>query len=617
MDQEIHEESIEEYVYQKDDKQGYNLRSKNVAPKPLPTAPMKKKEVVVKQPAAPVKQTPISAKQQQKQSQPQVKEQAILRDPSNEVKTSDKSSYSFNFKSKIQKVKIPMPLTELIKNDIFKSIIVKSLDPKTSSSVDFLNLQDEKPSITIGPVIEDRDDSCPPFYISLNVHDKILHNCLLDSGASHNLMPKAVMEELGLEVTKPYHDLFSFDSRKVGYVGLIKELAINLAQLPMRSMVMDVVVADIPPKFELLLSHPWSKRLGGTLQMDLSYAMILMFGGEIKRLYGENQLAYIISDAKNSVNHPIYAVDTDFGSCILQIDDSQSAPLQLVKTTEQQTDHKGVPVWTMYFDGASTKDSTGARVVLISPLENAMHLSFKLDFKTTNNIEENESLILGLKTTKEMGIKGLKVFGDADPIIQQVNSTFQAKHVRLKAYRDEVWKIRDSFSIFDISYIPRDINHLADSLAISATMFIPPMPPRLNYEIQVKYRPSLLDNIKYWKVYEDDDEINRFLQVVDEFSDMHVDQQNLNVEESQKPKLKQKSSQHDIAQLPKNYIPLGLVPPEKLFDHNDIPYNPDKKEKEPVVHEHNMMQEHPQHIKRANTWSRKDSWTAPTNFEML
>jgi hypothetical protein len=220
-----------------------------------------------------------------------------------------------------------MPLTELMKNDIFKSAILKSLEPKTSSSAGFVNLQDDKPTVTIGPMIEDRDDSCPPFYISLNVHDKILHNCLLDSGASHNLMPKAVMNELGIEVTKPYHDLFSFDSRKVRCLGLIKDLVINLAQLPMRSMVMDVVVADIPPKFGLLLSRPWRKRLGGTLHMDLSYATIPVFGGDLKRLYRENQLAYIISDAKNFVNHPIYVVDTDFGSCILQIDDSQSAPL--------------------------------------------------------------------------------------------------------------------------------------------------------------------------------------------------------------------------------------------------------------------------------------------------
>jgi hypothetical protein len=137
-----------------------------------------------------------------------------------------------------------------------------------------------------------------------------------------------------------------------------------------------------------------------------------------------------------------------------------------------------------------------------------------------------------------MGIKGLKVFGDADLIIQQVNSTFQEKQVKLKAYMDEVWKIRDSFSIFDISYVPRAVNHLVDSLVVSANIFIPPMPPRLNYEIQVKYRLSLPNNIKYCKFFEDDDELSIFLQVVDEFSDMHIDQKNQNVEESKKPKLK-------------------------------------------------------------------------------
>ena len=95
-------------------------------------------------------------------------------------------------------------------------------------------------------------------------------------------MPKTVMDELGLDITKPYHDIFSFDSRKFKCLGLIKDLVINLAQLPMRNMVMDVVVVDSPPKFGLLLSHSWRKRLGGTLHMDLSYAIVVVFGGELK-----------------------------------------------------------------------------------------------------------------------------------------------------------------------------------------------------------------------------------------------------------------------------------------------------------------------------------------------
>jgi hypothetical protein len=100
-----------------------------------------------------------------------------------------------------------------MKNDMFKRDILRTLDPQSvSHSVDILNIYDDKPTITLGLMVEDRDEGCPPFYISLNIHEKTLHNCLLDSDASHNLMPKAVMDELGLEITKPYHDLFSFDS---------------------------------------------------------------------------------------------------------------------------------------------------------------------------------------------------------------------------------------------------------------------------------------------------------------------------------------------------------------------------------------------------------------------
>ena len=34
-------------------------------------------------------------------------------------------------------------------------------------------MQDEKTTVILGPLIEDRDDSSPPFYTSLNIHDKV------------------------------------------------------------------------------------------------------------------------------------------------------------------------------------------------------------------------------------------------------------------------------------------------------------------------------------------------------------------------------------------------------------------------------------------------------------
>jgi hypothetical protein len=107
---------------------------------------------------------------------------------------------------------------------------------------------------------------------------------MLDSGASHNLIPKVIMEKLGLDVTNPYKDLYTFDSNKVKFLGLIKDLVLNLG-VPNKIIMMDIVVADVPPSFGMLLSRSWGEKLGGTLQLDLSYTTIPVFGGKTCRLY--------------------------------------------------------------------------------------------------------------------------------------------------------------------------------------------------------------------------------------------------------------------------------------------------------------------------------------------
>jgi hypothetical protein len=308
-----------------------------------------------------------------------------------------------------------------------------------------MNLQDEKPIVILGPLVEDRDDSSPSFYISLNTHDNFLHNCLMELGASHNLMPKTVMDEIGMKITKTYHDLYSFDSRKVKFLGVIKDLVVTLFQFPMKSMVMDILVDNVPPKFGILLSISWIKILGGTLQMNLSYATILVFGGENRRLYREAQIAYIISDEANPTNHTIFAVDTDLGSNILQLTDAPQTPIEIrkqpIKTCE--TPPQNNLVWKMYFDGASSKESVGVGVVFNSPTQEIISLSHKLEFETTNNVAEYEALVLGLRVAKDMKIEELAVFGDVELIVHKVKNMYQAKHPRLRTYKNVVWDLID------------------------------------------------------------------------------------------------------------------------------------------------------------------------------
>jgi ribonuclease HI len=467
-----------------------------------------------------------------------------------------------------------VPLTELIKHEGFKKCFSELLQSEVSSlPTDFINLQDEKPAVILGPMVEDRNDSSPPFYTSLNIHDKVLHNCLMDSGASHNLMPKTVMEELGLEVTRAYHDLYSFDSRKVQCLGVIKDLVVTLFQLPMKSVVMDIVVADVPPKFGMLLSRSWIKRLGGTLQMDLTYATIPVFGGEHRRLYREAQLAYIISDEANPTNHPIFALDTDLGSSLLQLTHAPEPPLKLRKqpTSPRELPPSITPVWKMFFDGACSREGAGAGVFFVSPTQETVSLSYKLEFETTNNVAEYEALVLGLRAAREMGIQEIAVFGDAELVVQQIRSAYQAKHPRLRNYRNEAWDLIDNFfSAFNISFIPREDNVVADSLAVSASLLKVSLPSIVNSDVEIKYRPSVPDNVKHWKVFEDDQEIERFLRSVDEFSALHIDQDPDTEGDPHPEVFLNKIANHQIIQLPSNHIPRGLVPLERLFDGNDV-----------------------------------------------
>ena len=172
----------------------------------------------------------VSSSKEKEEKNPQ----AVIKTHVPEIKEILKSPSAFSFENEINKIKIPLPFLELIKNEEFKKYLSKMLQPKSSSnSTDSMNLQDEKTVVILRPLVEDRDDSSPPFYTSLNIHDKVLHNCLMDLGASHNLMPKTVMDELGLEITKTYHELYSFDSRKVKCLGVIKDTVVTLFHFPM------------------------------------------------------------------------------------------------------------------------------------------------------------------------------------------------------------------------------------------------------------------------------------------------------------------------------------------------------------------------------------------------
>jgi hypothetical protein len=372
-----------------------------------------------------------------------------------------RASTPFNLEGELAKVKILIPLFELMSKNGYRSQVIKALSIEldigtkaltvgSTNHSDMVNLTDDEPELLFGPDVDGQTDigAVTPFYISLNIHDLILHNAMLDSGASHNLMPKEVMEKLGLEVTRPYKDLHSFDSNKVRCIGLIKELCITLVQIPAKNMVMDVVVVDIPPKYGMLLSRSWGAKLKGTLQLDMSYATIPLFGQQ-RRLYRETLMKYMVNSQEKPHNYPLYSAHSDLDSFILYNDgDMEEQIAQLEEDTldpkegHEITEEKGKEIviseelpadfWSMDFDGAISKEGAGAGVWLHNHKSRySDNHSYKLNFQCTNNIAEYKSLMLGLKLLKKVGAKQIMVRGDSELIIKQIKGEYVAKHPRL------------------------------------------------------------------------------------------------------------------------------------------------------------------------------------------
>jgi hypothetical protein len=150
----------------------YNLRSnKNEGNLDIPDQPTREEN--------PTKSVAVRNKQKEAQNP-----QPMVEIPISEVKDILKSHSSFSYENEIQMIKILVPFLELVKIEDFKRYLSKVLQPNPSShSTDSVNLQDENIFFILGPLVEDRDESSPPFYTSLNIHDKVLHNCLMDSGA--------------------------------------------------------------------------------------------------------------------------------------------------------------------------------------------------------------------------------------------------------------------------------------------------------------------------------------------------------------------------------------------------------------------------------------------------
>jgi ribonuclease HI len=130
-------------------------------------------------------------------------------------------------------------------------------------------------------------------------------------------------------------------------------------------------------------------------------------------------------------------------------------------------------IWTLYFDGSKSQEGSRERCILIDRRGRCHFLSCRIEFESTNNTTEYESLVQGLNKAIDLNVKELKVFGDSEIIIRQVRNTIHFNSPHLKNYQKEVHRLIERFEVFNIPAIPRENNTLVDSLATAASGLLP------------------------------------------------------------------------------------------------------------------------------------------------
>ena len=96
-------------------------------------------------------------------------------------------------------------------------------------------------------------------------------------------------------------------------------------------------------------------------------------------------------------------------------------------------------------------------MVLLSPEGDVVECMIRLDFPTTNNEAEYETLVAGLDLARAARATSVVIYCDSQVITNQINRDYEYKGERMKLYLDQV-KMRINDLQAKIIQIPRGEN---------------------------------------------------------------------------------------------------------------------------------------------------------------
>ena len=132
---------------------------------------------------------------------------------------------------------------------------------------------------------------------------------------------------------------------------------------------MDIVVADVPPKYGMLLSRSWGAKLQETMQMDMTYVTIPIFN-QTESIYRESHMQYMVTSQERPQNYPLYSVNIGFESFILFNDETFSEQVTLTELMADREEEEDNTEVSKEFARPKkySKQNTGLELQIIHPL---------------------------------------------------------------------------------------------------------------------------------------------------------------------------------------------------------------------------------------------------------
>ena len=123
----------------------------------------------------------------------------------------------------------------------------------------------------------------------------------------------------------------------------------------------------------------------------------------------------------------------------------------------------------IYADGGSRGNpgiaGSGTAVYSADRQQLLREIAYVVGTKSTNNVAEYHGLLRGLEAAVELGADEVDFFMDSKLVVEQMNGRWKIKHPDMQALALEARKLIDQIGTFNLSWVPRAKNKVADALS--------------------------------------------------------------------------------------------------------------------------------------------------------